>query len=240
MIDVHHLEILWKYDKVAFAVSCITAVVCVLDDTMSGLVIGSLLSMFVYLHSFSKGYVEVTMFSKGANPFAESADVAPLDRMASLLFSAAKTTTTKGAELLTSVPQQADPQLVACVDVDALDQLTLPALLDALLEKFQEDNNGSGSHPDAENGNGQGEVPFTTSGATMAMANGARSRRLRRDRQMPLEGVHPSMVTPVLNTCHVLLYRIAGQLSYVNALAHAARASKLVELGMLLCNSLPL
>jgi hypothetical protein len=97
--------------------------------------------------------------------------------------------------------------------VQALDQLTLPALLDALLEKFQEDSNG------------QGGLPST------AIANGAHSRRHHGDRHMPLEDMHPSMVISALNSCHVMMYRIAGQLSYVNALAHAARASKLVELG---------
>ena len=235
MVDVHHLEILWKYDKVRFAISFITAVMCVVDDTMSGLIIGSLLSMFVYLHSFSKGYVEVTMFAKGVSPFTASADAAtPLDRMASLLlFSPTKTsmtTTTIESELSTPQPQaeaQAEPQpplLVARVDVEKLDQLVLPALLDALLEKFQQDNSGQSG------GNGQGEVPSTVS--TAIAANVARSRRLQRDRHMPLEDVHSSMVTPILNTCHVLLYRVAGQLSYVNALAHAARASKLVELGL--------
>ena len=228
MVDVHHLEILWKYDKVRFAISFITAVMCVVDDTMSGLIIGSLLSMFVYLHSFSKGYVEVTLFAKGVSPFTASADAAtPLDRMASLLlFSPTKTsmtTTTIGSELSTPQPQ-AEPQLVARVDVEELDQLVLPALLDALLEKFQQDNSGQSG------GNGQGEVPSTVS--TAIAANVARSRRLQRDRHMPLEGVHSSMVTPMLINCHVLLYRVAGQLSYVNALAHAARASKLVELGL--------
>ena len=248
MVDVHQLEILWKYDKVGFGISFITAVMCVVDDTMSGLVIGSLLSMFVYLHSFSKGYVEVTMFAKGAKPSAESADDAAaaatsLDRMTSLLFSPAKaatttttTTTTNGADLLMLRPQQAEPQLIASVDVEALDHLTLPALLDALLEKFQQDNGRSEGHGQGGEGAGRTTIFAATEASsiapTTAIANVARGRRHHRDRQMPLEDVHPSAVTPLLNTCHVLLYRIAGQLSYVNALAHAARASKLVELGL--------
>ena len=222
MVDVHHLETLWKYDKVGFAISFITAVMCVVEDTMSGLVIGSLLSMFVYLHSFSKGYVEVTMYAKGVSPFATSTEVSaanPLDRMASLLlFSPGKPTVTKETEVTPlQTRQQAEPQLVARVDVEALDQVVLPALLDALLEKFHRDNSG-------------GDGPST------AIANGARTRRHHRDRHMPLEDMLSTMVTSVLNTCHVVLYRIAGQLSYVNALAHAARASKLVELGMLLAS----
>ena len=166
------------------------------------------------------------MYAKGVSPYAVSTDesaTTPLDRMTSmLLFSPSKPTATNGTEVMPLQTQQVEPQLVARVDVEALDHVILPALLDALLEKFQEDNSGYAGV------DGQGVGP------SAAIVNGARSRRNHhRDRQMPLEDIHPTMVTSTLNTCHVLLYRVAGQLSYVNALAHAARASKLVELGML-------
>ena len=66
MVDTHQLYILMKHDWLAFFISVLTAVLCVVEDTMTGLVIGSLLSMFVYIHAFSIGYVEICLYNRGA------------------------------------------------------------------------------------------------------------------------------------------------------------------------------
>ena len=66
MVDTHQLWILMKYDWLAFSISALTGVLCVVEDTMTGLVLGSLLSMFVYIHAFSIGYVEICLYNRGA------------------------------------------------------------------------------------------------------------------------------------------------------------------------------
>ena len=53
MVDVTHLKHLYNFEKGQFYISIFTAVLCVLVDTMTGLVIGSILSLIIYAGSYN-------------------------------------------------------------------------------------------------------------------------------------------------------------------------------------------
>lgn len=77
MIDFGHFKHLWELDRFMFGVGILTAIVCIVEDTMMGLVVGSLISMLAFSGEVAVGHCEM-LLTEGKNPVA-FIDVAKLD-----------------------------------------------------------------------------------------------------------------------------------------------------------------
>ena len=63
MINWTHLGHLYVFERSQFIISILTATLCLLFDTMTGLVMGSILSLVIYAKKLSTGHSEIQIFS---------------------------------------------------------------------------------------------------------------------------------------------------------------------------------
>eukprot|EP01116_Phalansterium_solitarium_P021771 TRINITY_DN6918_c0_g1_i1.p1 TRINITY_DN6918_c0_g1~~TRINITY_DN6918_c0_g1_i1.p1 ORF type:complete len:673 (-),score=259.35 TRINITY_DN6918_c0_g1_i1:726-2744(-) len=61
MVAVDHMKHMWKYDKVSFTVSILTAVVCAVEDTMMGIVFGAVVSLLILSSNIAPGHSDLQL-----------------------------------------------------------------------------------------------------------------------------------------------------------------------------------
>ncbi|KAJ3325540.1 hypothetical protein HDU93_002606, partial [Gonapodya sp. JEL0774] len=69
MVEVHEFWLFWLLDMNMFLIGIGTAIMCLLEDTMVGLVAGSLLCLLLFTDKMSIGYCEMVLL-RGKNPVA--------------------------------------------------------------------------------------------------------------------------------------------------------------------------
>lgn len=169
MIDFHHFRHLFKFRKVKFTVGMLTALMCVVVDTMAGLVTGSLLSLLLYTSKVSTAYVEIQLY--------------------------------RGR------------QLVARIDEKEVDGMSLPSRSALALEKFH-------TEYEAARLNASGAITYSAVLVNDEHQNG-RVRHVPACVSVGSEKIRSA-------NARLLVYSVAGQLTYVNAGAHTARTKKIV------------
>jgi hypothetical protein len=200
LVETHAVMEIYKHDKVGVAILVLTALLCIIEGTMTALVVGSLLSMFVYLYASSKGYAELTLYNRGKA-------AADSRRKSETAASAAASFLSLPVPSFGMSPARGPPPastiettLVALVDVAALDAVYLHVLLDGLIEKF-------------ENSVVTGTAVEVTPGTAPlnVVANARHHHHVGSRHVLPLEDVGAPEAAAILQDCEVLFYRIAGQ-----------------------------
>lgn len=77
MIDSHHLLYMWKYDKKMFWVAMLSAIVCIVIDTMAGIIVGGVVSLMIFIDQMSTGHSEAQL-NKGHKVLSQ-VDLTKLD-----------------------------------------------------------------------------------------------------------------------------------------------------------------
>ena len=199
LVERHAIAEIYRHDKVGFAILVLVALLCVVEDTMTALVVGSLLSMFVYLYSSSKGYAELTLYNRGALSVESKLKAKAAAAVAPSFLSLPVPSFGKAPA---PPPSASETTLVARVDVAALDAVYLPVLLDALVEKFENS---------VVTGTAVEVVPGTAPLNVVATARHHHHHHAGSRHVLPLEEVDGPEAAAVLEDCEVLFYRVAGQ-----------------------------
>eukprot|EP01039_Chlorochromonas_danica_P008941 gene8941-9864_t len=206
MVDVSHLHHLYVYDKTQFSIAMFTAFLCISVDTMSGLILGSIVSLLIYAENLSHGMSEMLIYLE--------------------------------------VPTVAEKKFIAEVHVQKLDSCALPDHLARLFEEYHrmqwerrvgDDAIEVARENDVENGEvtplvsqKNGDVEYSTLSSRSGRATG------REEHLFPLlmpngNSSEQSYFFPSKDVQYALVYRIAGQLTYINASSHMERAEKIVS-----------
>lgn len=217
MIDFKHLSHLWKFDRKQFYISIFTALLCVVLDTMSGLIIGSVLSLIIYAHGLSIGMAEMQIFSyTGGSDFAAESEKVFLGE----------------------------------VDVSTLDSYSLGDHLVHLFTEYRKRHWGRTPRSPRRDSN---PPPPKTSGSDANIELGEREPLARSSSanlytrsvsrsivaaNLAFDSMNDSLL-PLISTAdakeyfmptpgrdYAVVYRIAGQITYVNGRAHEERAER--------------
>jgi len=78
MVDVSHLKHMYRYDKGHFVIALISALVCVVLDTMAGILVGGVISLLIFTDAMSTGHSKIQL-NKGSKLITDI-NVAKLDR----------------------------------------------------------------------------------------------------------------------------------------------------------------
>ena len=253
MIDYKHLSHLWTYERHHFVIAILTAFVCVFVDTMIGLVVGAVVSLLIYAKGIADGHVEIVIFhgmgrqadgktvinSNGVRikpklkalqsndqdfdeRFVAYVNVSALDHMELpsrivAMFKQFKLSTTPLAQRRTSLSASDDAHHSALADVHP-------------------DTNVLVHHPhtssDVEKANLNplsGSTPYQAIAHMVDPEVLETSLPIILGRDVSVHGAETSYFRPEENMMYALVYRIAGQLSYINANAHITRAKKIVS-----------
>ena len=210
---------------------------------MTALLVGSCLSVGLYINSCARGYAEMGLYNRGLlTALSKAPGQGPGQGLGPYQSGPTAPQVFSSVQSLSS-----EMTLVARVDVNSLDGVYLPVLLDSLIDKFEVevDNAAAAAAPQVvttrTTAAGSG-VTITMSDATLLPTYNSVVSPVVTDVST---GVPPRVVLPledipsddvqttcdVLEQCEVLFYRFAGQLTYVNALSHTSRNSKVIEVG---------
>lgn len=171
MIDFHHFQHLYDFRKVKFFVGMLTALMCVLFDTMAGLLTGSLLSLLMYTSKVSMAYVEIHLY--------------------------------RGR------------QLTAQIDEREVDSLSLPTPTALSLKKFHTEFEAAQLRP-------AGAITYSA----VLVDDEPRGHSAASYHDSGIPSIDRSCIKG--SNAHVLVYSVAGQMTYVNAGAHTTRTKKLI------------
>lgn len=61
MVELHHLKRYWQQDKRGFAIAMITAIICVVEDPIAGVLVGTAASLLVFVENLSHGPFELVV-----------------------------------------------------------------------------------------------------------------------------------------------------------------------------------
>jgi SulP family sulfate permease len=61
MVELHHLKRYWQQDKRGFAIAMITAIICVVEDPIAGVLVGTAAALLVFVENLSHGPFELVV-----------------------------------------------------------------------------------------------------------------------------------------------------------------------------------
>ncbi|KXS18938.1 hypothetical protein M427DRAFT_29383 [Gonapodya prolifera JEL478] len=76
LVEYHEFYLYWCHDKTMLSIAIVTAIVCFVEDTMLGLVVGSLMALLLATEEMAEGHCEMQIL-RGSEPLANVA----LDRL---------------------------------------------------------------------------------------------------------------------------------------------------------------
>eukprot|EP01041_Mallomonas_annulata_P007682 gene7682-15729_t len=207
MVDFEHLHHLWRYDRQTFYIAMATAFICIVWDTMTGLIAGSVVSLLFYTKNISKGNAVVKVFNRR--------------------------------------------DLVAKVDLKMVDESALRSQLEVSIAEFKvrrEQAPVGRINSLRTSGYQSIETTIGTATATAGHSTGAdgtgtgtgHSPKLN-SFGLPVRPLNsdfvdnslkvfatPAAATEALSEAQLLVYLVAGQLTYINSSSHIFRTKKLL------------
>jgi SulP family sulfate permease len=61
MVETHHLAHIWKHDKRGYAIAMLVSIVCIYDDPIVGILLGTAISLIVFMEKLSRGQFDLDM-----------------------------------------------------------------------------------------------------------------------------------------------------------------------------------
>lgn len=61
MVEVHHLTHIWKHDKLGYVIALLVSAVCIYDDPITGILLGTALSLIIFMEKLSRGQFDLDM-----------------------------------------------------------------------------------------------------------------------------------------------------------------------------------
>jgi SulP family sulfate permease len=71
MVAVDHLTHMWLYDKKSFIVAMLSAIFCIIIDTMAGIIVGAVISILMFVDNMATGHSEVQVVNQHKHAVGE-------------------------------------------------------------------------------------------------------------------------------------------------------------------------
>lgn len=61
MVETHHLVHIWRHDKRGYAIAMLVSIVCIYDDPIVGILLGTAISLIVFMEKLSRGQFDLDL-----------------------------------------------------------------------------------------------------------------------------------------------------------------------------------